>query len=291
MRGNFQIGWVWGLAFLLMAGVVSADEKLKGIACRSVHLGYPAPTAVAFYNEMKIEQSAVGTYFMVCGWNKGYFGIQEQGQGKKVVLFSVWDPGDQNDPNVVKEDFQVKLLHKGEGVRVGRFGNEGTGGQSFFDYDWKVGETYRCLVTAKATGNRSEYSGYFYLPEKSEWKHLVTFSTPTGGTLLKGCYSFVEDFKRDKVSTTKTRRAEFGNAWIQTEDGKWQPILKAKFTGDANPVLNIDAGIEQGRFFLATGGDIENKTIKLWQTMELESSVPGTRPADLPIPEAIGTTP
>lgn len=291
MRGNFQIGWVWGLAFLLMAGVVSADEKLKGIACRSVHLGYPAPTAVAFYNEVKIEQSAVGTYFMVCGWNKGYFGIQEQGQGKKVVLFSVWDPGDQNDPNVVKEDFQVKLLHKGEGVRVGRFGNEGTGGQSFFDYDWKVGETYRCLVTAKATGNRSEYSGYFYLPEKSEWKHLVTFSTPTGGTLLKGCYSFVEDFKRDKVSTTKTRRAEFGNAWIQTEDGKWQPILKAKFTGDANPVLNIDAGIEQGRFFLATGGDIENKTIKLWQTMELESSVPGTRPADLPIPEAIGTTP
>lgn len=291
MLGNAKIGWICGLALLFATGVVNADEKLKGIACRSVHLGYPAPTAVAFYNEIKIEQSAPGTYFMVCGWNKGYFGIQEQGQGKKVVLFSVWDPGDQNDPKLVKDDLQVKLLHQGEGVRVGRFGNEGTGGQSFFDYDWKVGETYRCLVTAKAVGNRSEYSGYFFLPEKNEWKHLVTFSPPTGGTLLKGCYSFVEDFKRDKVSTTKTRRAEFGNAWIQTEDGKWQPIVKAKFTADANPVLNIDAGVENGRYFLATGGDIENKTIKLWQTMELDATVPQKQPEDLPIAPATGTMP
>lgn len=274
-----------GAAILLVgANLGQADESLKGIACRSVHLGFPAPTGVAFYNEVTIEQSAPGTYFMVCGWSKGYFGMQELGNGKKLILFSVWDPGNQDDPKTVKEDLQVKSLHKGEGVRVGRFGGEGTGGQSFFDYDWKIGQTYRFLVMAKAVEKRSEYSGYFFHPEQNEWKHLVTFSTPTGGTLLSGCYSFVEDFKRDKVSTTKTRRAQFGNAWLQTPDSKWQPINKARFTADANPVVNIDGGIDKDRFFLATGGEIENKTVKLRDTMELDATLERKTPADLPKP-------
>jgi len=271
----------WSIA-LMISGSVSADEKLKGIACRSVHLGYPAPVAVSFYNEVVVEQSAPGTYFMVCGWSKGYFGMQELGNGKKVVLFSVWDPGDQNDPKSVKDEERVKLLFQGDGVRVGRFGGEGTGGQSFFDFDWKVGETYRFLVTAKAVDKRSEYAGYFYLPDKKEWKHLVRFSTPTGGTLLNGDYSFVEDFKRDKVSTTKTRRARFGNGWLETVDGQWQPIHKARFTADANPVTNIDAGIDQDVFFLATGGEIENTTVPLRDVMEITLKQPRTLPQDLP---------
>lgn len=267
---------------LLTATRVRADEKLKGIACRSVHLAYPAPVAVSFYNEITIEKSAPGTYFMVCGWGKGYFGIQELANGKKLVLFSVWDPGNQDDPKTVKEEVQVKTLHKGEGVRVGRFGGEGTGGQSFFDYDWKIGETYRFLVTAKAVEKRSEYSGYFYIPEKKEWRHLVTFSTPTGGDLLKGDYSFVEDFKRDKVSTTHTRRARFGNGWVETVDGKWQPITRAKFTADANPVTNIDAGPVKDQFFLATGGEIENSTVPLRNFMEIEARTDRKLPEDLP---------
>lgn len=274
------------LLFLLLmtiTTVLQADEKLKGIACRSVHLGYPAPVGVAFYNEVTIEQSAAGTYFMVCGWDKGYFGMQELGNGKKLVLFSVWDPGEQNDPNTVKEDVRVKTLHKDEQVRVGRFGNEGTGGQSFFDYDWKIGETYKFLVTAKADDKRTEYAGYFFLPEKNEWKHLVTFSTPTGGTLMKGYYSFVEDFKRDRVSTTKTRRARFANGWVRPAEGEWQPLLKARFTADANPVTNIDAGIELNRFFLATGGEIENKTVPLRKQMELDATFQPKLPEGLPV--------
>ncbi len=271
------------LLLLVITPVVRADEKLKGIACRSVHLGYPAPVSVAFYNEVTIEQSAAGTYFMVCGWDKGYFGMQELGNGKKLVLFSVWDPGEQNDPGTVKDDVRVKQLHKDEQVRVGRFGNEGTGGQSFFDFDWKIGETYKCLVTAKAADKRTEYGGYFFIPEKNEWKHLVTFSTPTGGTLMKGYYSFVEDFKRDRVSTTKTRRARFGNGWFKPAEGEWQPLTKARFTADANPVTNIDAGIDSNRFFLATGGDIENKTAPLREQMELEDTNARQPPPGLPL--------
>ena len=270
--------------FIPVAASAPADEKLKGIACRSVHLGYPAAEGVAFYNEATVEKSSDGTYFMAAGWSKGYFGIQELASVKKLILFSVWDPTAGDDPKKVDETKRVKMLHKDDAVRVQRFGGEGTGGQSFFDYDWKAGATYRFLVTAKRDGDaRTAYSGYFYVPEKKEWKHLVTFSTLANGTLLKGYYSFIEDFRRNKISSTKERRASYGNGWVKLANGDWVPLDKARFTADTNPVLNIDAGAAAGRFFLATGGDIENKTTKLGGTIVRDDGKSaGKPPADLP---------
>lgn len=260
------------LALLLLscAPVVAlhGDAKLAGIACRSVHLGYPAPEGTAFYNEMTVEKSAVGTYFMACGFSKGYFGIQELANGKKLVLFSVWDPTRGDDPKAVKDEKRVKMLHKGEGVRVGRFGGEGTGGQSFFDYDWKVGQTYRFYVTAKVDGQRTAYAAYFWLPDKKEWKHLVTFSTLTKGQALRGYYSFVEDFRRNRVSTKNVRRATFGGGWVKTLEGQWVALTRARFTADSNPATNIDAGVRGGAFYLATGGDTKNVATKLGKTMD-----------------------
>ena len=255
-------------AFLLLASLVAvnllADERLEGVACRSVHLSFrDVPEGDAFYNEVTVEKSAEGTYFAVCGFNKGYFGLQELRRGKKVLVFSVWDPGKQDDPSIVKEEHRVCLEHHGDGVRVSRFGNEGTSGQAFFDHNWKIGETYRFLVTSRHHGGRTSYAGYFYLPEKQRWKHLVTFSTPTKSRWLRGYYSFVEDFRRNRVSATITRRARYGNTSIRKQDGTWQPIVSAKFTADSNPVLNIDAGASGNAFFLATGGDIENRTVSL----------------------------
>lgn len=278
------------ITLLFASPHLRADEKLKGIACRSVHLAYQtengkAEKGAAFYNELTPKESADGTYFMACGWSKGYFGIQELASGKKLVIFSVWDPAGGDDPSKIAEEKRVKMLHKDDAVRVKRFGNEGTGGQSFFDYDWKRGETCRFLVTAKADGeDRTAYSGYFYLPEEKAWKHLVTFSTLTEkDELLRGYYSFIEDFRRNKVSTTRLRKANFSNGWIKTPAGDWKPLTKARFTADANPVLNIDAGASGPQFFLATGGDIENKTTKLREVMtrEEENKMP---PGDLPQP-------
>jgi len=228
---------------------------------------------------MKILSSAPGTYFMACGWNKGYFGVQELGNGKKIILFSVWDSG-QNDPKAVAEEKRTKLVHKDEKTRIGRFGGEGTGGQSFYDYDWKIGETLRFLVSSKVEGNRTVYSGHFFHSEQKKWIHMVSFSTITGGANLKGYYSFIEDFKRDKVSTTFARKAEFFNPWIKNIDNDWQPISKANFTADANPVLNIDAGTTNGHFFLITGGDTNN-TLKLRSVIENPNPIK-TPPADIP---------
>jgi Domain of unknown function (DUF3472)/Domain of unknown function (DUF5077) len=246
-----------------------ADEKLAGIACRSVHLNFAAPECPAFYNEVTVEQSSEGTYFCVCGFNQGYFGIQEQRPGKKVVIFSVWDPGKQDDPNSVDPEKRVKLISKDEQVRIGRFGNEGTGGQSFLDLDWKPGETYRFLIKAKLDGDRTAYSAYLAPPDAKSWRHLATFSTIAKGKLVGGYYSFIEDFRRNKVSATIERRARFGEGWVQTKDGRWLALTKARFTADSNPAMTIDAGVEGGRFFLATGGKVRNAHVPLNKSMEI----------------------
>ena len=260
----------WGVAAVLAMAALAAkaDERLEGIACRSVHLGYPGEPGAAFYNEVVVRESAPGTYFMVCGWDKGYYGIQELANGKKLLIFSVWD-SESDDPDAQKAEARTKLLHQDEKLRVKRFGGEGSGGQSFYDYDWKVGETYRFMVSSKVDGDRTEYTGWFFHPEEKSWKKLVTFSTITGGKDLGGYYSFIEDFRRDRVSATRARRAEFSNAWLRTAAGKPVPLTKARFTADRNPVTNIDAFAKDGRFTLATGGETKNHHAKLREIMEL----------------------
>ena len=272
----------------LCAGVaVRADEKLEGVACRSVHLHYPAPEGVAFYNEVAVDASARGSYFMVCGFDAGYFGLQELGDGKKVLLFSVWDASDKNDPNAVEEEKRVKVLQKDEKVRVGRFGNEGTGAQSFFDYDWEPGKTYRFLVTAKPDDKRTAYAAYFYVPEDKDWKRLATFSTVTDGKGLRGYYSFIEDFRRNRVSAGEVRAAHFGAGWVKTKDGQWTALTRARFTGDSNPVKNINADVDGDRFLLATGGDTKDVGAALGDTLDRP---PGgvVLPADMARPSPKG---
>jgi hypothetical protein len=252
---------------LLIAFPAAADEKLAGRACRSVHVGYAERSeAVAFVNEIVVEKSAPGTYFAACGFNKGYFGIQELANGKKVVIFSIWDPAYGDDQKKVPDDKRVKLISKGEKTRVGRFGNEGTGGQSFLDFDWQVGKAYRFCVTAAADG------------ADGRWLPVAAFSTLSGGKMLGGYYSFVEDFRRNGESLKQARKAEFRNGWAVTAKGEFKELTAARFTADTNPAANIDAGPTAAGFFLATGGDTANATTKLRESMTRPAAA-GGKPA------------
>ena len=109
--------------------VAAAEPPAAPRAARSVHLHFPAPDADAFYNELTVEQSVPGSYFMACGWNTGYFGMQELAKGDKIVLFSVWDPTKGDDPKLVPADRRVEVLHQSPDAKIGRFGGEGTGAQ------------------------------------------------------------------------------------------------------------------------------------------------------------------
>ena len=256
-----------------------ADERLADIACRSVHLGFSAEEPVAFYNEVTVEKSAPGTYFMVCGWSRGYFGIQELASGRKLILFSVWD-SPENNPNATPQAQRVTTFEPAEGVRVKRFGNEGSGGQSLYEYDWKVGETYRFCVSCEPDGVRTAYSGWFFHPEKQTWIRLMTFATltPIANEKLHRLYCFVEDFRRNRESAKHVRAARFGNAWALDEAGTWTVLDMARFTADSNPAMNIDAGMKEGRFFLATGGETKNSGIIPRERMTLPD--PPTTPPD-----------
>ena len=280
LRAEVGSRWGGGIAFVLLClGLTNADEPKEPKAARSVHLLWPAPDAVAFVNELTVEESVPGSYFMACGFNHGYFGIQElNGAKDKVALFSVWDPGDQNDPNSVPADRRVEVLAQAEEVRIGRFGNEGTGAQCFYKLPWEIGRTYRFLVTAKVEAKRTAYAAFVGRDDKS-WKHLATFRTLTNGSPLRGLYSFIEDFRRDGKSLQQSRRATFGNGWVKTVGGDWQPLTKARFTADATPVTNMDAGFNESRVWLATGGEVRNQTA-LKSLIEGESK--SSQPPELP---------
>ena len=113
-------------AFALASSAFAQTETQKPRAARSVHLWWPAPKSDTFINEMTVEQSTLGSYFMACGFSNGYFGIQELGDGRKVVLFSVWDPGNAQDlsakQDAVPQDQRVEVLHSDADVKVERFG-------------------------------------------------------------------------------------------------------------------------------------------------------------------------
>lgn len=263
-----------------------ADAPKPPRAARSVHLSYPLPQgtqADAFYNEMTVDQSVPGSYFMAAGFSHGYFGIQEQARGQKVVIFSVWDPTKGNDAKNVPLEQRVEVLHQDKDVEVKRFGGEGTGGQSFLKFDWQPHTTYKFCVRAKTDGDKTAYSGYFYLPDTKTWKHLVTFRTKTGGDKLKGLYSFVEDFKRDTKSATQTRRALFGNAWIQAGTDL-KPLTTARFTASGatwEAKDTIDAGLADQTFYLQTGGDTKTTTPL---NSKIDRPQPDTtKPPELPV--------
>lgn len=251
------------LSVLIICGIGSPAIAEPKAAC-SIHLGYPAPEATLFYNEMTIEKSTAGSYFMAAGWNTGYFGLQELGQGKKIVLFSVWDPTKGDDPKNVPLEERVECLHQAEDVQIKRFGGEGTGGQCLGNFPWKIGATYRFVVTAKMEEKKTAYGGYLWLDDIKQWKHLVTFRTRTGGQPLKGLYSFVEDFRRDGKSVHEVRRASFSNGWVRNTTDRWQPLLKANFTASrakSEALETINAGLVETKFFLQTGGETKQEAM------------------------------
>ena len=253
------------LAALTLAGgaLAQSGEQQAARQARSVHLGYqgwPQPATI-FYIEATADRFWPGSYMCLLGFDGGYAGVQEHANGNHVAIFSVWDPGDAFDfkahPDAVAEEERTKNLYAGEKVRIKRFGGEGTGGQSMMDWPWKLGEPVRMAVSCAPDGEwRTAYTCWLWDEAKGDWFRMATFSTLVGGdkATLRGPYSFLEDFRRNVES-------------------KFQ--VRARFTADGNTLLTIDAGPSADGFWLATGGDTRNATVKLWSEVR-----PGGAPDD-----------
>ncbi|QUE53333.1 DUF3472 domain-containing protein [Luteolibacter ambystomatis] len=226
----------------------------------SIHLSYPNPEGVnveAFYCEATAVADPVATYYMVCGWDRGYFGMQVNSPTERRIIFSVWDAGGEaKDRSKVGAEDRTMLVAKGDGVDSGDFGNEGTGGHSHLVYNWKTGSTQRFVVTAKVLdGNHTVYSGFWFHPEQKKWMLISSWKAPKTGSWLKGLYSFSENF--GGANGQLLRKCYYGNQWARTDKGQWIEITRANFSHDGTGKedrLDRYMGVDHGRFFLSQGG-------------------------------------
>ena len=253
-----------------------------------MHLVYPVPkdTKVeAFYCEMTGLEDPLWTYYMACGWHRGYFGMQVNSPTERRIIFSVWDSGGEAvDRGKVADEDRVTLVAKGEGVYSGDFGNEGTGGHSHLVYPWKTGEKQRFLVTAKPTdATHTIYSGYYFHPDKKQWMLISSWKAPKEGGYLRGLYSFSENFGGSNGHLR--RKALYGNQWIRTAEGQWIELTTATFshdpTGKADR-LDRFMGVENGQFFLSHGGFVPGFTP---YGEKFTRPATGKAPSDIILPE------
>jgi hypothetical protein len=274
IRGLTKKGTVFGdIDALLMEGAAIGERTAFvknnegnffywGKRGPSVHLNYLLAQGIQaewFYNEVTVPpgNDVLGSYFMADGFGEGYFGMQVNSPTSRHILFSVWSPYKTDNPKNIPEDQRIQLLRKGEGVHAREFGNEGSGGQSYLNYPWKAGKTYRFLVHAVPdSGDHTVFTAYFYAPEEARWRLIASFWRPKTRSYLTHLYSFLENFMPNQGD--KQRRVLFGNQWIRTPQGQWVELDSARFTTDNTGRIgyrrDYGGGVAGRQFFLRNCG-------------------------------------
>ncbi len=228
----------------------------------SVHLSYEVPKDKPIrygYSEITVPvgEDPIGSYYMANGFGEGYFGIQVNSSSERRVLFSVWSPFQTDNPKDIPEDQRIESLGRGPEVRIGEFGNEGSGGQSYLIYPWKAGKTYRFLTEVKPDGKGSTiYTSWFGDKGENEWRLIASFRRPQTNTNLRGFHSFLESF--NPTYGHIGRKARYGNVWVVDTNNEWHECTSARFsvdpTGGNRHRLDFDGGVEEKSFFLRNCG-------------------------------------
>jgi hypothetical protein len=226
---------------------------------RSVYLNYEYPESILFHNEILVEKSCHATYFCVCGFHLGYFGIQHR-NSDKIAIFSVWDSKDDNPSNTTKNK-QAYAIESNSDAVIKRFGGEGSGIQCIYEYPWDIKKIYQFEVrSTNGEDVRINYSAFIKEESDKEWIHLATYSCLTEIPGIKGFYSFVEDFGRDGRTPNLHRSAQYINGFSVDRSSIKIDFRKAKFTAVDHPLNNINAELLNNGFRLVTGGNIIQKT-------------------------------
>ncbi|MEX0793558.1 MAG: DUF3472 domain-containing protein [Pirellulaceae bacterium] len=274
IQGRKRTGRVFAEIRDLLVTTETADLKLDFVKSNegnmfywgrrgpSVHLTYVVPEDRKLqyaYSEITVPEGedTIGSYFMANGFGEGYFGIQVNNSRERRVLFSVWSPFQTDNPRDIPEDQRVVRLASGPDVRVGEFGNEGSGGQSFLVYPWKAGVTYRFLTEVKPDGPEStRYTAWFGDKSAGEWRLIASFRRPQTSTHLRRFHSFLENF--NPAYGHISRRALHGNVWVNDIEGQWHECTQARFsvdaTGRGGHRLDFTGGADGEYFFMQNCG-------------------------------------
>jgi len=264
------------LSAMVLGVYALTGEELARRQARSVHLTYrpTVPNADAAMATGTVTETQTNSYFMILGWDCGYCGVQDSSRYGRIFIFSVWDPGNpfdfRADPTKVHDDNRAKVLYAAPGVDVARFGGEGTGARTITDIGWKVGEPVSVRIESAAHGtNRTAFTCFVRKASDTGWRKIASVSTlknPDRAQGLNQIHSFVEDFWRNGISASLSRRAEFSDIATRRDgDAGWTYATDAWFTGDSTQSEAVDAGaLGARRFFLQTGGATTNATTRLF---------------------------
>ena len=245
------------------------DDFYWGRRGPSVHLNYQVPENTGdimfYYNEITVPENndILGSYFMANGFAQGYFGMQVNSATERRILFSVWSPYKTDNPNDIPDDQKIKMLKKGEGVYTGEFGNEGSGGQSYYKFLWKAGTTYKFLLKGVPCGKgETDFTAWFFAPEVNKWKLIASFRRPKTDTYLTRFHSFLENFHTETGNVT--RKGLYTNQWVFNNKGQWFEITKMKFTADATARkesrMDYSGGTDNQAFFMKNCGFFSETT-------------------------------
>ena len=130
------------------------------------------------------------TFYMACGWHRGYFGMQVNSPTEHAGSSSASGTAAAKPSIATKvgDDNRVKLMGKGgQRVFTGDFGNEGTGGHSHLKYDVEDGRMQRFLLPQSQSTKPSRiYSGYWFHPEQRQWMLISSWKAPKEGGWMRG---------------------------------------------------------------------------------------------------------
>lgn len=230
------------------------------------------------------ESDIIGTYAMALGVLNGYMGIQmngytADGSPRHDVLFSMWDDGSTDEDPNLPEYLRAGAVDWDPLTTTNRFGNEGTGVQTYRKGPyWTPGKyvqfitncrpettSYTTEVNGKPTVHTQHnmlVSAWFNALDGKGWQYMATVRKRNSTTYFDSWYSFLENYN---PSTGQANRiAYYRNGYMRARsNGKWYNRNSVGF-GHTDGGDNTGARTDYGQgatdnpadrtFFMQTGG-------------------------------------
>ena len=293
LSGNQNINLIRSFTFK-----TTATEKpyvANYLSSPSVHLNSwgstdpNAPTGDAYdwcFMEIMLpkESDITGTFAMALGVLNGYMGIQmngyaNDGSPRHDVLFSMWDDGSTDEDPNLPEYMRAGAVDWDPLTTTNRFGNEGTGVQTYRKGPyWTPGKyvqfitncrpettSYTTEVNGKPTVHTQHnmlVSAWFNALDGKGWQYMATVRKRNSTTYFDAWYSFLENYN---ASTGQANRiAYYRNGYMRARsNGKWYYRNSVGF-GHTDGGDNTGARTDYGQgttdnpadrtFFMQTGG-------------------------------------
>ena len=230
------------------------------------------------------ESDIIGTYAMALGVLNGYMGIQTNGYAadgspRHDVLFSMWDDGSTDEDPNLPEYLRAGAVDWDPLTTTNRFGNEGTGVQTYRKGPyWTPGKYVQFITNCRpeTTSYTTEENGkttvhtqhnmlvsaWFNALDGKGWQYMATVRKRNSSTYFDSWYSFLENYN---ASTGQANRiAYYRNGYMRARsNGKWYNRNSVGF-GHTDGGDNTGARTDYGQgatdnpadrtFFMQTGG-------------------------------------